>query len=1005
MSVITEQRKENKNKKEISIRRSMFLLGGIAINNITNTSPGKIKSDRRKKRKTQDIKELYIKKLNDNEIEEIINKLINDYKTSYELCINALIFFPNFRNQEVVNLIKPYLKELIGLMDIISKEKNEELSDKALTQVAVNLHYKKILKNKFICKCGEKGNYFYIILKGKVVFLDPKIIKCFLNETEYFTYLLKLKKNKEYELLRNALILNRQFYDFGDDFDYFIREIIDDYKNNNKKHFSFITHDLYVSLLKIVEEEDRNKNDINNIKIDENKTEKNEIVLNLQEYIERSKVNDMNLNSKDRKKVNVFMYQITNYYEDGQIFGNVALESKFGKRTATAISLEDCDLGLLTKDQYNNTLSSIHAKSLENLFNTINSYNILGLAPKKAFDNRFCHMFKFIIYKRGAKIMEENQKINSVIVFNDGQFKLTVNKNILELNELVCKLHKIRGKMLGLSENSIKKDLSKNYDKDFTSNQKFILPETMKLYHKKHNLTISIVNNKLVIGLLDTVDPETHLPLFNCTCVSKICNGYEITNNSLKLVNKEYPCLNNNNKISLINIEYYLKRIQLHIKEIETKIENFNKNLKYDIKNSKLKKINNTENKEGNKESGKNQNEEENDDFEIRRNTFEIKKKNNNEISLVQILGKSLKNDYSTLKKQRYETIDKLNNNDSSININNEEKRFENIKILKDEGNEESKAKNLSFIHKIKRSIKEKEHLLRLAQGRSQKYLETKKAEIRSINMARNKKFQKDKYIDISEIFNNNKNSKGKKNPYEKLLNKQDKKKDFILDNLLNDINKKGKYERILSSFISNNKNKNEKEEEKNEKKDEENINKRDKEKLIKINESKRDLSDKRNKRYLTIEETEKISSRNKGINTSENNKGIKYPLIKSNLKIILNKNKKGVEQNPFFESRNIVTLNGLNSLGEQSLSNSKSSKKIFKRYNKIMNNNYKKSKILLKLNKINNNLIENEADLKEKSKSINNRLPKIISIYDTDKVHFFDPLIFDKINVNYLLK
>ena len=66
------------------------------------------------------------------------------------------------------------------------------------------------------------------------------------------------------------------------------------------------------------------------------------------------------------------------------------------------------------------------------------------------------------------------------------------------------------------------------------------------------------------------------------------------------------------------------------------------------------------------------------------------------------------------------------------------------------------------------------------------------------------------------------------------------------------------------------------------------------------------------------------------------------------------------------------------------------------------MNNNYKKSKILLKLNKINNNLIENEADLKEKSKSINNRLPKIISIYDTDKVHFFDPLIFDKINVNY---
>ena len=125
--------------------------------------------------------------------------------------------------------------------------------------------------------------------------------------------------------------------------------------------------------------------------------------------------------------------------------------------------------------------------------------------------------------------------------------------------------------MLGLSENAIKKEISNN-NKDYMMNKKFILPETMKLYEKKNNITISIINDKLVIGLRDTVDPDLHLQLFNCICTSEACNGFEITNNSLNLVNKEYSCINNMNQISLINIEYYLKRLQLHTKKIESKM-------------------------------------------------------------------------------------------------------------------------------------------------------------------------------------------------------------------------------------------------------------------------------------------------------------------------------------------------------------------------------------------------------------------------------------------------
>ena len=89
------------------------------------------------------------------------------------------------------------------------------------------------------------------------------------------------------------------------------------------------------------------------------------------------------------------------------------------------------------------------------------------------------------------------------------------------------------------------------------------------------------------------------------------------------------------------------------------------------------------------------------------------------------------------------------------MNLNNENKRYENLKT---ESNEEivndNKDNTSSFIHNVKKSIKQKEHLLKISQGKSYKYMERKKAEIRSINMARNIKVQKDKYVDITSIFN-----------------------------------------------------------------------------------------------------------------------------------------------------------------------------------------------------------------------------------------------------------
>jgi len=980
-------------------------------------------SDKKKKRNLKFVKNTPLRQIDEHEIKRVVNQFLNHYKTSYDLCINSLIQFPSYRNKEVIDIIKPYLKELIGLMDVVSKEKTEEFVDKAISQIAMNLQYKKIEKDKFICKYGEKGNHFYVILKGKVVFLVPKLVKCYLNECEYIYYLLKLKKCGENELLRNMVNINRQYYDLGDDFDYYIRELVEDYKKSEKSISLFLTPELYNTLKKIIEVENENKNKIKENKVKENineaenekekgnekdneekPEEENENcneTIEINEYIERSLVDDMNLGSKDRKKVNVYQYQITNFYEDGQIFGMVALESKYGKRSATAISLENCELGLLNKEQYSSCLEAIHIKSVEILFNLINSYNILGLAPKKAFENRFCHMFKCIRFKRGAQIMEENKKINSVIVFNSGQFTITLNKNILELNELIIKLQKVRGKMMGLSENVIKKELSENvFSKEFFMKQKFILPETMKMYQKKHNLTLSIINDKLVVGLLDTVDPETHLPLFNCTCISAVCDGYEITNNSLDLVNKEYSFNNNSNQISLINVEYFLKRLQLHMKEIESKIDNYNKNLKYDIKPKEQVKTKNVNNK--NVEEGKmiiieNNKNENNNAYEIRRNTFYIKNKNNNEISLVQMLGKSLKNDYATIKKQRYNTIDK--NNDSLNNSNTENKLYENIKTVNDETFEVNKEKNLSYSSKVKRSIQRKEHLLKLAQDKSNKYMAKKKAEMRSLNIARKARYKKDQYIDLSKIFNKSNSS-------------SDEKKDIVLDSIINNINKNSKYNRILSSFIRSDSNRNRNRniiKDTGEKIDE--IEKNDiNNKIIEDNNDMKNNEPQSHSYIKRIsikdpvneEKLENYPKNEKSVNANFEENEVKYPAIKPNLKNLIydNYNKSDSRNVIGIRSNNIITIDGQNSIGNQDLSNSRSSRRLPKKYNKVINDNYRISRKLLQLSKHNHN--SGGVDNLE----INNgKLPSILSLYNKDKVHVVDPLVYDRFNNQYFNK
>ena len=534
---LTEIEEKEKSKEEHKRNKSQFL--GLIFS-------------RKKSLKTTKLHEHFLENFH-HKNEEVIPKL-NNRMNPLKNCISALSFSKSIRNKnnQLLESIESYLKTLPGLMNIISNEQNKYTMDEKLKQISINMQYEFYSKNTVMFKYGDKGDKFYIILKGKIGFLIPKKIKCSLNEEEYLTNLVKLYQNGESEIIRNILRINQQIFDFGEDFEKYITETINEFYRRNKNHK--YSMDLYNKLIELSS---------NNLKTQNNIKNSNNI--SIQGYIEMNKIINGSSNVKNKRTVILYNYQYVNSYEDGQTFGYMALESRNNKRTSTALALTDCELASLTKEEYFEFLGGVHHKTRNNLYDLINSLKVLGNISKPTFDYDVIHKIKFINYKTNETIIEEKKFFNLFYIFYNGSFKLTVNKNIIELNELIIKLKKIRGKILGLPDEFIQKDINEqileidgnNYNKAYSDKS------IKKEYLKKHNFIISLISDSFLLGLPDTIDPETNLSLFNCTCISNFCDGYEISNKVFQMLCKgeHYKFNNDVMQTSLTKINYYIKRI------------------------------------------------------------------------------------------------------------------------------------------------------------------------------------------------------------------------------------------------------------------------------------------------------------------------------------------------------------------------------------------------------------------------------------------------------------
>ena len=675
--------------------------------------------------------------LTKEEIEQKIShfKKIYGPSSSYQICLQALYYPPFQRTFELNNMIGYHLRNLKKFIHKLS-DLTEEDFELTLFNISSHLNSEKYNKNEIICRYGDKADKFYIVLKGKVIFLVPEENKYYMTEEEYIEHLMKLRENQEFEIIRNILNINQYIFEINNnnekkidnkiennnnfEFDEFILNSLDQYQKKKENKYSIY---LYEKFKEFKNNREKEKiNNMNNLNNTNNFNDYNDYIklinVNLAEMREKRNQKNYNItkNNKASKKklVTILEYQRTNIFDDGDTFGAIGITTKKSKRTAACICYENCYLGTLTKNEYNEFLEKIIEKISNKLYDLIIKNNIFENMLKNKFVMKYAHMFRYEQYNKDSIILNEKDEIKSLIILYEGEFSLSVNINLIELNELIIQYKKIN--------NKLNDDIKKN-DKieEIEENKKLLIK--MKDYKKdikdiiteKNNFILTKINNSLILGYPNTVDPETNLSLINCKCISNVAKAYVIEKEMLKYIDKENKYIRKSPDIIKSKIELILKRLielrALIIKKIKDK-KHFQNNL---INNNEI----------------------------ISRNLEEKKRKN-----------------LSTLVDFSQKIISK--------NIPKNNLLIKNRTIFSEV--------------KTKKDIFEKELLLNKAQYRSQKFLLEQKSEQKKL-IRTNIVNDKEKYKDLSLIFSNNPNDK--KSFLDKVTDKL-KKEDNILGKQIN---------------------------------------------------------------------------------------------------------------------------------------------------------------------------------------------------------------------------
>jgi len=285
-------------------------------------------------------------------------------------------------------------------------------------------------KEDYLCKIGEVGDFFFIILKGSVGIYRVTSYTRLMDADEYFSILKSYYKNNDITLLNETLTSNYHIFPIKkEEFKRIDQKIYNlKYRRGLVSKRIDSTDPAFNETFELMQSKSASKIEVKEDKVKECK---------YFEYFEES-VEEIIL---DKHKCTIFVEEYFLTKKKGEYLGDLALDKKGGKRNASCKAAEDCYLGILDKDDYISFIKEEKAKLRKKEIDFLIENYIFKKIAKHQFDKKFYDEFVYMDLPKNYILIKEYDDTTCVYFIKEGEVELSFSKNILQLSNLFHNLN------------------------------------------------------------------------------------------------------------------------------------------------------------------------------------------------------------------------------------------------------------------------------------------------------------------------------------------------------------------------------------------------------------------------------------------------------------------------------------------------------------------------------------------------------------------------------------
>jgi hypothetical protein len=193
----------------------------------------------------------------------------------------------------------------------------------------------------------------------------------------------------------------------------------------------------------------------------------------------------------------------------GNTFEDLAFENHSNVYQSSVISLyDDGYLGYINKKKYYLLIHEAVSKRNKKIFLLLVYLSFLKQTKLYLFEKKYLSFINDKVFEPNSELFKEGEESEYTYFISEGDFELSINKNIIEVNEMIIYYKKILKRLiesnkLESNKHNLDYDEELKQNNDIILNKKYRSDDINELLMKKRYIKLNILHQKDILGLSD----------------------------------------------------------------------------------------------------------------------------------------------------------------------------------------------------------------------------------------------------------------------------------------------------------------------------------------------------------------------------------------------------------------------------------------------------------------------------------------------------------------------